>query len=132
MTSISNGHDGEERAPALQHDFVGHTVTPEHRLIGLIVKHRVPAADINSSPSTSTTRTCGTHGSAGSDLAAKSNRLDEDANGHARAQWARFAIWLIDEAGASDSDNPTNPETEIAALAEQIRGREQATTIGRN
>src|SRR6266404_5881 len=40
----------EEKAPTLRRDFVGHTVTPEDRLIGLIVRYRVPAADVNLKP----------------------------------------------------------------------------------
>ena len=40
----------EERAPALQRDLVGHTVMPEDRLMGLMVRHRVPAADVNVKP----------------------------------------------------------------------------------
>ena len=124
MTSISNGHDGEERAPALQHDFVGHTVTPEHRLIGLIVKHRVPAADIQLKPEHFHDPDLRYTWKRWERLGSEVDQLDEDAIRARTGQWARFAVWLIDEAGASDSDNPTNPETEIAALAEQIRGRE--------
>src|SRR6266436_2063478 len=41
---------GEERAPALRRNLVGHTVTPEDRLVGLIIRHRVPAADVPVAP----------------------------------------------------------------------------------
>jgi hypothetical protein len=118
---------GEERAPALQHDFVGHTVTPEHRLIGLIVKHRVPAADVQLKPKhfhdPDLRYTWKRWERLGSDV----DQLDEGAI-RARTEssrWAVFAIWLIEVAAASsDPDNPTDPKAEIATLAEQIRGRE--------
>jgi hypothetical protein len=108
---------GEERAPALQHDFVGHTVTPEHRLIGLIVKHRVPAADIQLKPEHFHDPDLRYTWKRWERLGSEVDQLEEDAIRARTDQWARFAVWLIDEAGASDSDNPTNPETEIAALA---------------
>ena len=119
---------GEERAPALQHDFVGHTVTPEHRLIGLIVKHRVPAADIQLKPEHFHDPDLRYTWKRWERLGSEVDQLEEDAIRARTDQWARFAVWLIDEAGASDSDNPTNPETEIAALAKQIRNEEPAAT----
>jgi len=114
----------EERAPALQHDFVGHTVTPEHRLIGLIVKHRVPAGDVNLEPehfSDPDLRYVWERwvrlGSAGV------AQLDMDAIRARRNSWALFTVWLIDVAAAPDPDDPIDPIREIATLAAQIRRR---------
>ena len=120
--SADFNHDGEERAPALQHDFVGHTVTPEHRLIGLIVKHRVPAADIQLKPEHFHDPDLRYTWKRWERLGSEVDQLDEDAIRARTGQWARFAVWLIDEAGAPDQDNPIDPIREIATLAEQIRG----------
>ena len=115
----------EERAPALQHNFVGHTVTPEHRLIGLIVKHRVPAADVQLKPEHFYNADLQYTWKRWERLGSEVDQLDVDAIRARidRSRWAMFAIWLIEVAGAPDQDDPIDPRDEIELLGEQIRGR---------
>jgi hypothetical protein len=104
----------------------GATVTPEDRLIGLIVKHRVPAADVNLRPEhfsdpdlRYTWERWAKLGSAGV------AQLDMDAIRARPNRWARFTVWLVDTAAAPDPDNAIDPRDEIATIAEQIRGRNE-------
>jgi hypothetical protein len=122
--SVAAPPDVEESAPRLRRDNTRCAVTPEDRLIGLIIKHRIPAADVRLAPEHFYDPDLQYVWKRWVRLGREVDQLDERAIRARTDRWARFAVWLIDEAGASDSDNPTNPETEIAALAEQIRGRE--------
>jgi len=122
---------GEERAPALQRNLVGHTVTPEDRLVGLIIRHRVPAADVPVAPEHFRNADLQYTWKRWERLGSEVDQLDVDAIrariGHA---WSVFTIWLIDIAGAPDPNNPIDPIREITALAEQIRSRtEQAAPL---
>jgi len=116
---------GEERAPALQRNLVGLTLTPEDRLVGLIIRHRVPAADVPVTPEHFRNADLQYTWKRWERLGSEVDQLDVDAIRARidRSRWAMFAIWLIEVAGAPDPNNPIDPRDEIEFLTEQIRGR---------
>jgi hypothetical protein len=110
----------EEPTPRLRRDATNFAVTPEDRLIGLVIKYRVPVADVPLAPAHFRNPDLQYVWKRWVRLGLEVDQLDVDAIRARVDQWAKFAIWLIDVAAASDPNNPIDPENEIALLAEQM------------
>jgi hypothetical protein len=113
----------EERAPALQRDITASLVTSEDKLVGLVIKHRIPAADVQLRPAHFRDHDLQYAWKRWERLGSEVDQFNEDAiRARTRHAWSVFTIWLIDVAAATNLDDPINPIREIATLAEQIRG----------
>jgi Bifunctional DNA primase/polymerase, N-terminal len=113
----------EESTPRLQRDTTNCAVTPEDRLIGLIIKYRVSAADVPLAKEHLHDFDLQYVWQRWTRLGREVDQLDVEAIRARPDRWARFTVWLIDEAAAPEQHNPIDPIREIATLAEQIRGR---------
>jgi DnaT DNA-binding domain len=115
----------KEPTPTLQRDITSSQVTSEDRLVGLIIKYRVPAADVPLAPEhfhdhdlrclwvrwTKRSRE-------------QVDQFDVDSLRAGTGPWIKFIVWLADAAAAPDPNNPIDPRAEIATLAERIRGND--------
>jgi hypothetical protein len=110
----------EESTPRLQRDTTNCAVTPEDRLIGLIIKYRVSAADVPLAKEHLHDFDLQYVWQRWTRLGREVDQLDVEAIRARPDRWARFAVWLIDVAAASDPNNPIDPRDEITLLVEQL------------